>query len=170
MFDKILVAIDNTASSQAIFEQALALAVSNQSQLMLLHVLEPMDSTYRLNPHAAGQMESEFRVYMKQLKELEQVGLDRLRALEEKATAQHVSTEFTQSVGDAGRIICAVAKSWDADLIMIGRRGHRGISEFFLGSVSNYVLHHAHCNVLTLQHAVPVSPDREVRVAAACST
>lgn len=44
-----------------------------------------------------------------------------------------------------------MARSWNANIIVIGRRGHRGFTEFFLGSVSNYVMHHASCSVLTVQ-------------------
>jgi len=36
-------------------------------------------------------------------------------------------------------------------LVVVGRRGHSGLSELFLGSVSNYVLHRAPCSVLTIQ-------------------
>jgi nucleotide-binding universal stress UspA family protein len=44
-----------------------------------------------------------------------------------------------------------VARTWNADLIVIGRRGLRGLAEMFLGSVSNHVIHHAHCSVLVVQ-------------------
>ena len=37
--------------------------------------------------------------------------------------------------------------------MVIGRRGHKNISEMFLGSVSNYVMHHAPCSVLVVQGA-----------------
>jgi nucleotide-binding universal stress UspA family protein len=48
-------------------------------------------------------------------------------------------------------MICQVAKDWGAELIMVGRRGNSGLSELILGSVSNYVVHHAHCSVLIVQ-------------------
>ncbi|CCQ49032.1 hypothetical protein CWATWH8502_2292 [Crocosphaera watsonii WH 8502] len=37
------------------------------------------------------------------------------------------------------------------DVIVMGHRGISGLQEFFLGSVSNYVLHHAPCSVLIVQ-------------------
>ena len=43
------------------------------------------------------------------------------------------------------------SQNWEADLIVIGRRGHQGLSEILLGSVSNYVVHHAPCSVLVVQ-------------------
>jgi glycosyltransferase involved in cell wall biosynthesis len=41
--------------------------------------------------------------------------------------------------------------NWDADLVVMGRRGLSGIKEMFLGSVSNYIIHHVPCSVLIVQ-------------------
>ena len=60
-------------------------------------------------------------------------------------------------------MICNAAISWQADLIIMGRRGRTGLSELFLGSVSNYVLHHAPCAVLVVQHSVNVNLSEEAQ-------
>jgi nucleotide-binding universal stress UspA family protein len=153
MFDKILVAIDDSDMGLTIFEQALALATLSQSALVLLHVLTPFDGYYPTDSYI-GMNPSTLQLYMKEWENVEKSGVDRLRLLEEKATAAGIPTEFTQRVGDPGKLICALAKNWDADLIVVGRRGLSGLSELLMGSVSSYVLHHAHCNVLALQGAV----------------
>jgi nucleotide-binding universal stress UspA family protein len=157
MFHKILVALDNAASSQYIFEQALFLAKATKAEIMLLHVLSPLEDPYinpiflqpeiiypTLNTDTINQ-------YIQAWDELKQDRLDWIRSLTQTAINTDVKTEFTQTVGDAGHIICELALSWPADLIIVGRRGRSGISEVFLGSVSNYVLHHAPCSVLTIQ-------------------
>ncbi len=151
MFHKILVAIDNLESSQDMFEQALALAKANEAELMLLHVRSPFQNGYLIDPYL-GMTHLDVQAYMKKCRDAEQVGIDMLRSLEEKATAAGISTEFTQSAGDPGKIICALAQSWNADLIAVGRHCAIGLNELFIGSVSNYVLHHAHCHVLVLQN------------------
>jgi nucleotide-binding universal stress UspA family protein len=165
MFRKILVAINEQESHQAIFEEALALALTNQAELMLLHVLKPFEHSSLANVYP-GMSDATFRICMQQWKEREQVGIDWLRSLEERATDAGISTEFTQSVGDPGTVICELAENWQANLIVMGRRGLSGLSELFVGSVSNYVLHHAHCNVLTLQNTAPIPPDRELAAVA----
>ncbi|MGA7934086.1 MAG: universal stress protein, partial [Kovacikia sp.] len=81
----------------------------------------------------------------------EQEGLKLLQSYTEKATAAGVPTEFTQNAGNPGRKICDMVQTWGADLIILGRRGRSGLNELLLGSVSNYVLHHATCSVLTVQ-------------------
>jgi nucleotide-binding universal stress UspA family protein len=59
-----------------------------------------------------------------------------------------IKTEFTQIPGNPGQTIKKIAQNWDADLIVMGSRGRTGLSELVLGSVSNYVMHHAPCSVL----------------------
>ena len=49
------------------------------------------------------------------------------------ATNAGVSTEFTQNSGNPSRNICELARTWGADLIAIGRRGHSGLNELILG-------------------------------------
>ncbi|RCJ27071.1 universal stress protein UspA [Nostoc minutum NIES-26] len=157
MFYKILVAVDRTQMGQHVFEQGVSLAKEINAEVMLLHVLSPLEDAYLspvfTQPDAmyptlqTHPMDNHIREWEAMKKER----LDWLRSLTNVAINAGVKTGFTQNMGDAGRIICEVASSWPADLIIVGRRGLAGISEFFLGSISNYVLHHAPCSVLAIQ-------------------
>lgn len=164
MFQRILVALDHSEACQAVFERAIELAKANQARVMLLHVISPIDegvpspmyplpdSLYPMQHEALIQSSAQL------FSQVEQAGLDMLRMRDATATAAGVRCEFTQHVGDPGTTICTIAQTWNANLIVMGRRGRSGISEFFLGSVSNYVMHHAHCSVLVVQEAkVPAS-------------
>ncbi|AFY47597.1 universal stress protein UspA-like protein [Nostoc sp. PCC 7524] len=153
MLKKILVALDRSETGQQVFEQALTLAKATQASLMLLHVLSPeedgspnipMVSTYDYYPGLSGQS---FEVYQKQWDRFKDEGLKMLQSLSAKANTVEVSTEFQQILGSPGRTICKLATTWNADLIVMGHRGLAGFKELFLGSVSNYVLHHAPCSV-----------------------
>ncbi|WP_067618338.1 universal stress protein [Alicyclobacillus acidiphilus] len=57
--------------------------------------------------------------------------------------------EFHHVTGVAQLEICAMARKQDADLVVIGRHGHRG-EHFLLGSVCNAVLHEADVPVLVV--------------------
>jgi nucleotide-binding universal stress UspA family protein len=125
--------------------------------LLLLHVLSPDDQGYPMPIYPGPDgiypslHEEAFRAYDREWQEFERESRQKLQKLTRRAFDQGIATEFTQNVGDPGRAICALAQTWGADLILMGRRGRSGLSEFVLGSVSNYVLHHAPCSILVLQ-------------------
>ncbi|MBW4550557.1 MAG: universal stress protein [Aphanocapsa sp. GSE-SYN-MK-11-07L] len=163
MFQKILVALDQSDMSQQVFEQALVLAKATNASLMLVHVLSPIDQgypspvypgAYSIYPTLNAEIVKE---YMKEWEKSQQKGLEFLRSLADQATAAGVQTEFTQGLSNPSRTICELAQTWGADLIMMGRRGHIGVKEMVLGSVSNFVLHHAACSVLVVQGQLKVS-------------
>lgn len=155
MFQKILVAIDNSEMSQQVFEKSVSLAQATGGSLMLLHVLSNLDEQYlalSMQPYILyPEAQANSKKSQSDWEELKELRLDWLRSLCKQATDAGVKAEFSLNIGDPCRRICNVAESIDADTIVIGRRGHRGWSEFFLGSISNYVLHHASVSVLTIQ-------------------
>jgi nucleotide-binding universal stress UspA family protein len=161
MYQKILVAIDNSEMAQYVFDQGVFLAKAANAEMMLLHVLSPLEDPY-ISP-VFTQPDTIYPTvqttpmdsYMQDWERLKQQRLDWLKSLSDKAISAGVKTGFTQNLGDAGRIICEVARNWPADLILVGRRGRTGLSEFLLGSVSNYVLHHAPCSSLIVQGTIP---------------
>lgn len=172
MFRKILAAIDHSDMCAQVFEEAVALAKATNASLMLLHVLSPLEDGYPTPVYPGPDSlyptlhDAALKNYTRQWESFERKGMELLRSRTEVATEAGVATEFTQNIGDPGRTICKLAHTWNADLILLGRRGRSGLSEMLLGSVSNYVLHHAPCSVLTVQgrhseEARSTAPERE---------
>jgi nucleotide-binding universal stress UspA family protein len=158
MFKKILVAMDSSSMSKLVFAKALSLAKQNQANLLLLHVLsgEEEDSPMPLpsevgDPYWSAVSKVTLESWLKQWETYESECLEQLRKFTSEAHQAGVNAEFRQLPGSPGRIICHLAWSWQADLIVVGNRGRSGLGELFLGSVSNYVLHHAPCSVLTVK-------------------
>ena len=156
MFKKILVAIDYETSSRKVFEAGLSLAQTIGANLMLLHILSWEEKIYpRPFIYSGGESEprDELMVNLErqQWQKLEREGLELLLSLTEEATRAGVKTEFTQTRGYPGQNICEEAQTWAAELILVGSRGLTGVKEMFLGSVSNYVTHHAPCSVLIVR-------------------
>lgn len=156
MFHRILVAIDQSNRSQKVFEYAVDVAKATKATLMLLHVLSteeaiaprlPTLTTLEYYPMDGKYFED----YQQRWQTYEKIGIELLQSYVKKATEAGVAAEFSQNVGNPGRTICELARTWEADLIIIGRRGHSGLNELILGSVSNYAMHHAPCSVLTVQ-------------------
>jgi nucleotide-binding universal stress UspA family protein len=49
---------------------------------------------------------------------------------------------------EPGSAIVVEAKRWNADMIIVGSHGHWFLGRMLLGSVSDFVVHHAGCSVL----------------------
>lgn len=156
-FQKILIAIDNSQLTSSVFEQGLGLALFERGSLMLLHCLsndligEPMvPVTVELGLYPEI-IDSSYDTWHSRYQKQRSQGQAILSHYCEIATNQGVPTEFDLQIGSASLCLCQTAKNWGADLIILGRRGRTGLAEALLGSVSNYVLHHAPCSVLVVQ-------------------
>lgn len=170
MISKILIAIDRSTFSKTVFSEGLALAKNMNASLMLLHVMFPQGEsessflapTWTLSnwDYYSGVDTRLIEDYHKQWLEYRQQSLNFLCSLAEEAMAQGVQTEWSQNAGNPGQVICDVAKSWGADLIVVGRRGHSSLSELLLGNISNYVLHRAPCSVLVVHY--PATKESEM--------
>jgi nucleotide-binding universal stress UspA family protein len=158
MFKKILVALDNSAHRPEVLESALSLAEATQAQLMLMHVLSAYEEGSPGIPIRSYQAyypvleDSTWQLYQKRWQEFEAQGIARLREELDQATSRGIEAEFSQGSGEPAPMICDVANSWGADLIIVGSHGRRGLSEILLGSVSNYVMHHANASVMVVHH------------------
>ncbi|KAL3866358.1 hypothetical protein ACJMK2_043663 [Sinanodonta woodiana] len=76
-----------------------------------------------------------------------------LRVIQEEE--QRISLEVCEIIrinGDPGHTIVKVAEEKHADVIVVGTRGMGKIRRTFLGSVSDYVIHHSHVPVLVCRH------------------
>jgi nucleotide-binding universal stress UspA family protein len=178
MFQKILVALDHSELGLQIFNQALNLAKSTAASLFLVNVLSSEDAESPELPHLGGYdfapaslsselSKSAFEIYYDQWQNFAEKRLEMLRSLAEQAKAAGVEAEFSQRQGNPGRIICELARELEIDLIVLGRRGRSGVQELLLGSVSNYVNHHAPCSVLTIQLQDQPAPAQDQSVAVA---
>lgn len=74
------------------------------------------------------------------------------RAAVEEATAAEpdVSAPITSEVVYGHPANVLVEESTDADLLVVGSRGHGRVLQRVLGSVSDHCTHHAHCPVVVV--------------------
>lgn len=96
------------------------------------------------------------------IQELENIG--RLQSTENSLRAQeiikkhfpdqNINISMKAIKGYAKNKILEEAEKWGADLIVVGSVGHNFLSRFFLGSVSEAIVHHAKCSVLVIREEV----------------
>ncbi|MEL6221935.1 MAG: universal stress protein [Cyanobacteria bacterium J06627_8] len=167
---RVLVGLDFASLSDHVFQEALDLACQNRAELFLFHCISvdalmtppPFSGELGLSPHLVDQA---YQVQTMQLQEHIQQAIAKFQHYKAQAEQHQLQVNFEYQVSDAGVGLCRKAEEWDADLIVIGRRGRQGLTEMLLGSISNYVLHHAPCMVLVVQ-----GKDRKQPVASATST
>jgi nucleotide-binding universal stress UspA family protein len=150
MFKRILIAFNDTPEAQQAFENALALAKQVGAELFVFGVAEiPLPAIAPIPPYSYPM----WTPLSTEVSELRREGsnTEQLRQKSMQANAEGVRTSWEGRDGPVGQLICAYAQEIGADLVVLGRRGLRGVSEVLLGSVSNYVMHHSPCSVLIVQ-------------------
>ena len=156
MFKKILVALDRSSEASAVFDFALSIARSGESELLLIHFIDWQMQDVSPWVGVATLYDVDISgdrynwTHQRLEKEIE-ISNNWLDSKAEKARKFNTICKYECHVGNCNTGIGDRAKDWGADLIILGRRGRSNISEMFLGSVSNYTIHHAPCSVLVVQ-------------------
>lgn len=138
-YDKILLATDGSDTAQLATRHAVALARQAGAALI---------AAYAVDTHAAflgGIHRDEV------LHELRQDGRRALAAVVELAREAGVEVHTELSEGRPGEVIVGEAGRAEADLIVLGSYGQGRLANILLGSVSQYVLHHAHVPVCVVR-------------------
>lgn len=140
--EHILVAIDGSTLSQLALEHAKQLAERLGASLHLLHVI-PTARHYLHEPQWAYELDqAELR------KEGEHILAEAAREL------PRAEVILRDAAGRRiGEVITAVAHEKGTDLIVMGTHGRSGLSHFLLGSVAEWVAHHAQPAILLVRKA-----------------
>jgi nucleotide-binding universal stress UspA family protein len=146
MYQRILVPIDGSSTSNRGLEEAIRLAKLTQGRLRLFHVIDELSFALAMDAYAgyAGDW----------LKVLRENGAQILEAGRSTAQAAGVEVEtvlhdsFTGSVHE---LVTAEAGSWPADLIVLGTHGRRGVGRVVMGSSAEHIVRYAPVPVLLVR-------------------
>jgi nucleotide-binding universal stress UspA family protein len=142
-FEKILTAIDFSASSDFAFEYALTLAKQFQAELTVMHVInEPVDLRGFYVPHIS------FEQLEKEIEEGAEKMMEKFCA-----TKMGDFTRYTTLVvaGIPYEEVLRKAQETGASLIVLGTHGRTGIDHLIFGSTAERVVRSASCPVLTIR-------------------
>jgi len=141
MFDKILVAVDDSPAAFAGARAAVDIAARTGAQLRFVHVTSDGVLVHQLvSMGRDGELATRRNKAAVSL--LHHVGAEAERA--------GVQAETTHLEGDPAALLLAEASNWGADLLVIGRSGVRGTGQPYVGSVTRKVLELAEAPVLVV--------------------
>jgi nucleotide-binding universal stress UspA family protein len=139
---RILIATDGSASAHEALEFGLDLAAEQDAETFVVHVAPIVDAMpYGGFGYFAPALLHEFDEHDRGL----------LNEAAEFAAEKRVDVETKLLQGDPADEIVAFADSIDADLIVVGSRGHGAFASALLGSVSRAVLHQSRRPVLIVR-------------------
>ena len=148
MFQKILVPLDGSKYSLKALDEASQIAKTSSGKLTLIHVYSVQHF-----PPASGYIGPGFTDadVSRLVEATEKSGNRILQDGERRIHAAGVQVEKKLVEGHTVVEIVRAANDGNFDLIVIGSRGLSHIREMFLGSVTDGVLHLAHCAVLVIK-------------------
>jgi nucleotide-binding universal stress UspA family protein len=139
----ILVPTDFSDSANAALRWAADLAQPLGARIVLLHVV---DLEYQWIPAGPAVVPTPVpAVVVRRIREQARAALDALAA---KTPA--VRRGLVRD-GHARDVILAAADELEADLIVMGTHGRRGVAHLFIGSVAEYVVRHARVPIMTVR-------------------
>lgn len=141
-FDRILVGCDFSEDSDAAFRYGLSLAQEFESELHLVHVLEPPVYTDWLKAGAMPCLDFDLN--------LQEQASEKLSQMVPPEARHWCSPVVSVLTGRPFAEIVAYASSRHTDLIVLGMRGYGLVESLFIGSTTDRVARHTPCPVLSV--------------------
>jgi len=143
---RILVGCDFSPDSDLAFRYGLSFAQEFQSELHLVHVIEP--PAYKNLLKSAAEAGEQVR------EDLRQPLNERLAAMVPKEAMNWCAPKTTLLAGEPHEELIKYAAIHDIDLIVLGVRGHSLVETLFVGSTTDRVVRQATCPVLAVRPVV----------------
>jgi len=140
---KLLLATDGSQYSEGAVREAISLAKQCSATLYAISAIEVVTDYEGLS--------------IQRLEEMQEAEIGKqLEAVKSLAAGEGVTCETIVAHGDPHTAIVKEAEKRRADLIIIGRRGLKGLAKVLMGAVAARVIGAAHCNVLVVPRAAKI--------------
>ena len=140
-YQNILVAVDGSEESEKAFKKAVNVAKRNDANLVLAHIIDTraFQSISSFDDELANQATTMAKQTLAEL----------------TTFAKNLGVEKITQVVKYGAPKTILAKElpseYQIDLIMVGATGLNAVERLLIGSVSEYIIRHAHCDVLVVR-------------------
>lgn len=150
MYKRIMVAIDESFMTNKVLASAIELAKANGAQLAICHAIDETIFAHRevemMLPNSVGKAERRLRMGAQGFLG-KAVDVARVAGIE--AEVKLVESEKLH-VSD---MLADAAAQWQADLLVVGTHGHRGVERFFVGSVAERLVRKCETSLLLVRGA-----------------
>jgi nucleotide-binding universal stress UspA family protein len=143
-FKRILVPCDGSEVSNRALVSALQLARDGGGQVRLLHVLDQLD-------YFAGGYEYVGASVLEELQRQARKVIEDAAAICQSAGVPYDSVLLDEPGGRLGDKVAEQALAWDADLVVVGTHGRKGLSRAMLGSGAEQIVRFAPVPVLVVR-------------------
>jgi nucleotide-binding universal stress UspA family protein len=142
MYKRILVPVDGSETSTKALVAALQLARESGGRVRLVHTLDEL--AYLSGFEVSGDLLGIAREYAgKVLQDALEVA---------KSAGVPADSKLVEAAGARlGEVVAGEAKAWEADLVVVGTHGRRGVGRVLLGSGAEQVLRLAPVPVLAVR-------------------
>lgn len=146
MYKRILVPVDGSETSNKALVTALQLAKDAGGRVRLIHIVEELAylSGYE---QFGGYSDDLFKV----MRETGTKVLDDGLAIAQAAGVEADKMLFDDFGGRLAEVVADAAKQWNADLIVVGTHGRRGVGRVLLGSGAEQIIRLAPVPILVVR-------------------
>ena len=141
--EKLLLATESSEFSEGAIREAIALAKRCGSKLTALSVIESNPEFGSMAPAILEKMEKEVLAHLDDVK---------ARAGKEKVACETITYEGE----DSYKYIVEEAVKQKSTMIIMGRRGRKGLRRLVMGSTTSWTIGHAPCSVMVVPRAAKV--------------
>lgn len=146
MYQRILVPVDGSPTSQRGLDEAIRLARLTTGHLRLIHVIDELSFALAMDAYSGYSGD-----WLNVLREAGQRVLDDAKAVAETAGVDAETVLCDSFAGSVHEQVTAEASRWPAELIVLGTHGRRGVGRLVLGSSAEHILRFAPVPVLLVR-------------------
>lgn len=158
MYQKILVAIDGSPTSDLALHEALRIAKFGSHLIAITVVVDPL--TGYGTPAFAYKNDEIHQACVAEAKKILKKAETDAKYLGDVPIETQLIDLGPRAMPDIVPAILKAAKDHHADLIIIGRNSRAGLKRFFLGSIAGRVIHESHIPVMVI-HGEPNTSNHE---------
>ena len=140
-YERIMVAIDGSYESELAFEKGINIALRNDAELLLVHVIDTraLQSVATFDTYIYEKLEQEAKDVLSDYEsQARKRGLEKIRQIIEFGNPK---TLLARDIPDKESV----------DLIMVGATGFNTFERLLIGSSSEYIMRHAKVDLLVVR-------------------